>query len=239
MIGLIPAAGAGTRLQPWTRAMPKEMLQVGEKPIIEHVLDQFKAAGITKIFIIVGYRKEAIINYLGNGGEFGFEIAYLFQEKKEGLGRAIYEAHNFIGEDFAVVLGDTLLEPKDTLKNMVKAHEENNSDATLLLHNVDDPSRFGVVETDDSGKVLNLEEKPENPKTKQAIVGMYVFKPEVFKYIEKTEPGKKGEYQITDSIKLMVEDDKTINSIKHDGTWFDIGTKESYTAANKLLHSKK
>ena len=103
MIGLIPAAGAGTRLQPWTKALPKEMLQIGDKPIIEHVIDQFKTAEIEKIFIIVGYRKEAIMNYLGNGSEFGVKVAYLFQEKKEGLGHAIYEANDFIDEPIVVV----------------------------------------------------------------------------------------------------------------------------------------
>ncbi len=236
MIGLIPAAGAGTRLQPWTRALPKEMLQVGEKPIIEHVLDQFKEAGIEQVFIIVGYRKEAIMNYLGNGSEFGFKIAYLFQEKKEGLAHAIYEANNFIKEPFAVALGDTLLYPKDTLKKMIDFHKEKNADVTLLLHEVENPRRFGVAEIDNEGKVLNVEEKPESPKSKLAIVGLYVFTPEIFSFIEKTKPGAKGEYQITDSIKLMISAGKRVYAIQHADMWFDIGTKESYLEANKTLH---
>ena len=238
MIGLIPAAGAGTRLQPWTKAIPKEMLQIGEKPIIEHVLDQFKEAGVEQVFVIVGYRKEAIMNYIGNGSEFGFKSAYLFQEKKEGLGRAIYEAKNFINEPFAVILGDALLDPKDILKKTLDFHNEKQADVTLLLHEVKDPARFGVVEIDPDGKVIGMEEKPENPKTNLAIVGVYIFTPEIFDFIEKTKPGRNDEYQITDSIKLMVDAGKKVYGIKNEGTWYDIGTKEAYMKANKFAHTK-
>ncbi|MFO7872205.1 MAG: sugar nucleotidyltransferase [Candidatus Undinarchaeales archaeon] len=237
MIGLVPAAGEGTRLRPWTKALPKEMLQVGDKPIIEHVLQQFKEAGIEKVFIIVGYRKEAIMNYLGNGSDWGMKIAYLFQEDKKGLAHAIYQGDEFIDEPFVVMLGDTLLNPERTLKKVLDFHEKKDSDVTLFLEEVEDPSRFGVVETDENGKVIDLEEKPENPKSNLAIIGLYVFSPEVFKFIEKTKPGKKGELQITDSIKLMVEAGKKVYAMKNEGTWFDIGTKESYMKANKFAHS--
>jgi len=238
MIGLIPAAGAGTRLQPLTKALPKEMLQVGNKPIIEHVIDQFTGAGISKVYIIVGQRKEAIMNYLGNGSNWNLKIAYLFQENKEGLAKAIYEANNFIHEPFAVVLGDTLVYPKEYLKQVIEFHKNNNCDVTLTSHEVADPKRFGVLEVDDSGKVLSMEEKPENPKSNLAIVGMYVFNPSVFDAIEKTKPGVKGEYQITDSIKTMLEENKKIMALKHADEWFDVGTKESYLEANKVVANR-
>jgi len=237
MIGLIPAAGAGTRLEELTQDTPKEMLKVGEKPIIEHVLDQFKEAGITTIFIIIGPGKSAIIEHLGNGSKLGLEIGYLFQEKPEGLGRAIYEANGFISEAFAVVLGDNLLLPKTLLKDVVSEHQTSGADATLVGHEVDDPGRFGVIESENE-KVTGLEEKPETPKTNTAVVGMYVFTPEIFKTIERTEPGAKGEYQITDSIKIMLSAGKNIRVVKHDGAWYDIGTKESYVEANKALEEK-
>lgn len=239
MIGLIPAAGEGKRLRPWTKALPKEMLQVGDKPIIEHVLRQYQEAGIEKVFIIVGYRKNAIMNYLGNGSDWDMEIGYLFQENKKGLAHAINEANNFIDEPFVVMLGDTLLDPENTMEELINFHEEKDADATLFLQEVEDPSRFGVVELDDDGKVVDLEEKPENPKSNLAIIGLYIFKPEIFDFIEKTERGKGGEYQITDSIKLMVEEGKDIYAMKNEGTWFDIGTKESYMKANKFVHTEK
>jgi len=237
MIGLIPAAGAGTRLEELTQDTPKEMLLIGGKPIIEHVLDQFKDAGINKIFIIIGPGKEKILNQLGNGRKLGLEIGYLFQETPEGLGKAIYEANEFISEDFAVVLGDNLLLPKTLLKAVVAEHEANGADITLVGHEVEDPSRFGVIESE-SGTVTGLEEKPQEPKTKNAVVGMYVFTPEIFKAIENTQPGAKGEYQITDSIQRMLDEGKNIRFVKHEGDWFDIGTKESYAEANTALEGK-
>jgi glucose-1-phosphate thymidylyltransferase len=238
MIGLIPAAGLGTRLKELTKDTPKEMLPVGGKPSIEYVLDQFKQAGITKIFIIVGPQKSKILDGLGNGSKLGFEIGYLYQEKAEGLGRAIYEGKNFINEDFAVVLADNLLFPNTLLKDVVAEHETSGAEITLVGREVDDPSRFGVIESAD-GKVTGLEEKPPEPKTKNAVVGMYVFKPSIFEAIERTEPGAKGEYQITDSIKLMLEEWKNIRVVKHEGDWIDIGTEESYAEANKRLGETK
>lgn len=239
MIGLIPAAGAGTRLAELTKDRPKEMLPVGGKPIIEHVLDQFKEAGIKKVFIILGYKKEAIMNHLGNGRKSGFEIAYLFQEKPEGLGRAVYEGRGFINEQFAVVLGDNLLFPKTLLRDVVAEHREKGAHITLVGHDVEDPRRFGVIESDKNGKVLGLEEKPEKPKTKTAIVGMYVFAPDIFDAIERTKPGAKGEYQITDAMKILLKEGKLVNVVKHTGDWVDIGTKESYSAAVEKYKENK
>jgi len=220
MIGLIPAAGTGTRLMPLTKALPKEMLQVGDKPIIEHVIDQFKEAGVSKVFVVTGYRKDAIMNYLGNGEQFGMSIAYLFQEKKDGLAKAIYEANDFIKERCAIVLGDNL-----TLLVFY-----------LFLKSWDEES-FVVAGIGANGKIMELEEKPENPKSDLAIVGMYVFEPEIFKTIEQIEPGKNGEYQITDAMRLQIEQGKDLYALEHEGEWFDIGTKDSYIQANKFVMS--
>lgn len=222
---------------PLTKALPKEMLQVGDKPIIEHVIDQFKEAGVSKVFVVTGYRKDAIMNYLGNGEQFGMSIAYLFQEKKDGLAKAIYEANDFIKERCAIVLGDNLLYPKDTLKKLIALHEEKNATSSIVVHKIEDPSRFGVAELDANGKIMELEEKPENPKSDLAIVGMYVFEPEIFKTIEQIEPGKNGEYQITDAMRLQIEQGKDLYALEHEGEWFDIGTKDSYIQANKFVMS--
>ena len=161
MIGLIPAAGKGTRLEPLTRALPKEMLQVGEKPIIDHVIDQFKEAGIKKVFIVVGYRKEAIMNYLGNGSSHGMSIAYLFQEKREGLAKAIEMVKDFSNEQFCVVLGDNYIEPKTLLKDMIEKHNNEKAAVTLAVHKREDVSSLGVVKLKGgSDEVADLVEKP-------------------------------------------------------------------------------
>jgi glucose-1-phosphate thymidylyltransferase len=237
MIGIIPAAGKGTRLGELTKEKSKELLPVGGKPIIEHVLDQFKEAEITQIFVIIGPGKEDIIKYLGNGTRIGLQISYLYQENPEGLARAIYEANGFVNESFAVVLGDNLLLPTSLLKTVISEHTTCGADVTLVGHEVSDPERFGVIESVD-GKVTGLEEKPETPKTNNAIVGMYVFNSDIFKTIEETEKGAKGEYQITDTIKKMLDSGKDIRVVNHVGDWLDIGTKESYTTANKLLEER-
>ena len=237
MIGLIPAAGKGTRLEPLTRALPKEMLQVGEKPIIDHVIDQFREAGIEKVFIVVGYRKEAIINYLGNGSAYGMSIAYLFQEKREGLAKAIEMVKDFANEQFCVVLGDNYIEPKDLLKEMIEQHNSKKASVTLAVHEREEVSSLGVVKLEESSdKIVDLVEKPpkgEEP-SKLAIMGMYVFNPEIFDAIAKTKPGAKDEYQITDSIKILAEEGKEVHALEHKGAWFDIGTKEGLLEANQF-----
>jgi len=238
MIGLIPAAGKGTRLQPWTRAIPKELLIVGDHPIIEHTILQMKAAGVNKIFIIISDGKDLLKKYLGDGSKWGLEISYLIQEVQNGLAKAIHLGAPHIKEDFVVLLGDNLILPHESLKSAVAFHNKTNARVTLGVYPVSDPQRFGVAEINEHGTVTSLEEKPAQPKSNLAVMGMYVFSPEIFSYIEKTEPGAKNEYQITDSIRLMMQDSKKVVAQKHTGEWFDIGTKESYIMTNKLMYEK-
>ena len=159
---IVLAAGKGTRLKPITDAIPKEMIRVGRNPIIEHVLMVLKAGGIEDVLIIVGWRKHAIIDYLGSGSRLGLKIYYRMQEETLGTAHATSLGEDFIGEDeeFAIMYGDNYITPYDTMKEIVKFHDKKNGSGTLVLNPVYDPRRWGVVKVDKDMKITDMIEKP-------------------------------------------------------------------------------
>ena len=166
MIGLIPAAGRGTRLGELTANKSKELLIVG-KPVIEHVIEVLKAGGIREILIIIGRNKEAIMNYLGSGERLGVKIYYRIQEKTKGSAHATYLGKDFVGsEDFVLMYGDNYFKPYETINSTLKIHLDNKAFGTLLLHSVEDPSRYGIVKVDSQGKVVAIIEKPSMKEAK-------------------------------------------------------------------------
>lgn len=236
MKGLIPAAGKGSRLAPFTRAIPKELLPVGDKAVIEHVIEMFKCAGILDITVIVGWRKHAILDYLGSGRELGVKITYAVQDEQNGLAMAINAGRHVInGRPFAVILGDNFYHPKDCLKKLMEFHEANGADITLGVVEVEDPARHGII-TPDGINVIDMVEKPsrEEAASNLGSAGMYIFSPEIFEAIENTKPGFKDEYQLTDSIKLMVEKGRKV--LFHTiGTHIDVGTLDDLKKANDFI----
>jgi dTDP-glucose pyrophosphorylase len=240
---IVLAAGKGKRLEPLTLAIPKEMIRVGTKPVIEHVINLLKAGGVEDILVIVGRKKEAIMDYLGSGERFGVQIYYRIQEKLRGTAHAVYLGKDFVGdEDFVVAYGDNYLKPYSTMKDVIKFHMHKNADATLVLHLVKDPRRFGIVKIDSTSRVINMIEKPTlreaRPyRTKEGylnIAGILILKPDVFEYIERTRPGKNNELWITDSIKLMKKSGKSVYGFIFHGLRYDIGTFESLLEADEL-----
>lgn len=245
---IILAAGKGTRLMPLTLAVPKEMIRIGTKPVIEHAINVLSAGGIEKILVIVGRKKEAILNYLGSGKRLGVDIYYKIQEELKGTAHAVYQGRDFVGgEDFAVIYGDNYLKPYRTMKEIIQFHERKKADATLVLHPVQDPRRFGIVKINKDGKVLGLVEKPTLEEAKPYktgdaylnIAGLLVLKPSAFEYIRKTKPGKGGEIWLTDSIELMRKRGKSVYGYVFSGTRYDIGTFESLKEADKLEQMEK
>lgn len=245
---IVLAAGKGTRLRPLTLAIPKEMIRVGAKPVIEYAIDVLNAGNIKDILIIVGRKKEAILDYLGSGERLGVNICYKIQEDLKGTAHAVYQGKDFVGnEDFAVIYGDNYLKPYRFMKDVLKFHEEKKADATLVLHPVKDPRRFGVVKIDGKGRVLGIAEKPSLAKAKPYkvkgaylnIAGLLVLNPIVFDYIKKTKPGKNKEIWLTDSIELMRKEGRKIYALMFKGTRYDIGTFESLKEADRLEHLGK
>lgn len=236
------AAGKGTRLMPLTLAMPKEMIRVGIKPVIEHAIEVLKAGGIMDILIVVGRKKEAIMDYLGSGERLGVNIYYRIQDEPKGSAHAVYYGRDFVGsEDFVVMYGDNYFKPYNVIIDVIRVHVDNNAYATLLLHPVEDPRRFGIVKIDERRKVLGIIEKPTLEKAKPYrsdgaylnIAGLLIFKSKIFEFIENTKPGINGEIWLTDSVELMRKSGSKIYGYPFSGIRYDIGTFESLRDADK------
>ena len=244
---IVLAAGKGSRLMPLTLAMPKEMIRVGVKPIIEHVIEVLKAGGIKEILIIVGRNKEAIMNYLGSGERLGVELYYRIQERPEGSACATYLGREFVGsEDFVLAYGDNYFKPYDAIRDVLRVHSECEACITLLLDWVDDPTRFGLVKLDQDGRVLAMVEKPSVKEAKLyrsnggylSIGGLLVLKPDIFDAIKKTKKGKNGEVWLTDSVELLRNCGRRIYGCEFHGTRYDIGTFESLKEADRIEHKE-
>jgi len=245
---IVLAAGKGTRLMPLTLAVPKEMIRVGIRPVIEHAIEVLKAGGIEDILIIVGRKKEAIMDYLGSGERLGVNIYYRIQDEPKGTAHAVYYGKDFIGsEDFVVMYGDNYFKPYDAMKDIVKFHESRKADATLVLHPVKDPRRFGIVKINEKGEVLYMIEKPSLEEAKSCklngvylnIAGLLILKSVIFDYIKKTKPGTNDEIWLTDSVKLLRRDGYKILGFVFSGRRYDIGTFESLKKADMVEQAEK
>ena len=234
MKGIIPAAGMGTRLEPITLAIPKELLMVGDKAVIEYVIEAMKHVGITDITIVVGWRKHAILDYLGSGQRTGVKLSYVVQDKRDGLAKAVLAGQHIVEDNpFLVVLGDNFFYPTSFLQDIIEFHTKKDADATVGVAQVKDPSRHGIVQVE-GDTVSDLVEKPRPEKAPSNLgcMGVYVFEPVIFKAIRKTKPGVKNEYQLTDSIKILVNEGYKVFCKKIAGRHIDVGTIEDLKKAN-------
>ncbi|MHB8117602.1 MAG: sugar phosphate nucleotidyltransferase [Methanothrix sp.] len=232
-LGVIPAAGSGTRLGPFTNAIPKELLPVGEKAVIEHVVEAMRLANIHDIVIVCSPHKHGLSDYLGSGKKFGVNLTYVIQDERRGLADAVLSSEHLVDESFAVVLGDNFFYPKSFLGELISYHMERDADATLGVAEVEDVSRHGIIAPEED-RIVDIVEKP-SPKealSRLGAIGMYVFRPEVFDAIKKTEPGHKGEIQLTDSVKVMIDQKKKVLYRKIDGIHIDVGTPKDLMRAN-------
>jgi dTDP-glucose pyrophosphorylase len=238
MKGLIPAAGTGKRMEPITLAIPKELLVVGQKACIEHVAEAFKIAGITDLTVIVGWKKHAILDYFGSGKRLEVDITYLVQDDVEGLAKAVEVGKKTIGdESFAVVLGDNFFYPKTFLKEIINFHKKQKADCTIGVFETDEPEDYGVIKPDNGKDILDIVEKPKKEKAPSnlAVAGIYVFNSSIFDAIKKTKKDKNGEYQLTDSIKIMIKEKKSVYFKKLKGEHIDIGTPGKLKKANDFF----
>ncbi len=235
MKAVILAAGYGTRMRPHTHTGPKHILPIANKPVLEYTLEKLGEADIKDVVMVVGYQKEFIKDHLGDGSEWGVKITYVEQEKRLGLAHAVKQAREAIGDEpFLVVLGDILF--KMGFKEMVEEHEKSGADASVVLTEVEFPERFGIVEIKDD-KIVGLEEKPEKPKTNLAIAGVYFFSsPETtFEIIDNLDPSWRGEYELTDTLKAIIDSGKEVNPIVMKGFWKDTGMPRDLLIANRLV----
>lgn len=230
---VIPAAGKGVRLLPYTAHIPKTMLSVAGKPILGHILDQVQACGIKRVVLIVGYQKEAIVDFVRERYAH-LEIVFVEQTEPKGLGHAVYLAKDAVTGPCFILLGDTIID--GDLRPLVFGGQN-----AVGVKRVADPRRFGVVEMR-GGKIVSLEEKPDNPKSDLALIGAYSFldSAQLFGALEDViASGKrvKNEIQLTDALELLVERGVPL-AAEEMKDWFDCGTVEVLLQTNKLLLSR-
>ncbi len=226
MKAVVLAAGEGTRMRPLTATRPKPMLPVAGKPLVEHVLDT-AAEYVDGYVLIVGYRADSIRDHLGSE-HLGKQIEYVEQSEQRGTAHAIQQAEPHVDERFLALNGDVMLDDGLVAK---LASAETNAIATM---HVDDPTAYGVVSRD-GDRVTDIVEKPSDPPSTLANLGLYSFEPTIFEYIDRTGRSERGEYEITDSIELAIAEGHRVVAVEHTGRWLDVGRPWELLAANEHL----
>lgn len=242
MKGLILAGGAGTRLRPITHTRAKQLVPVANTPILFYGIESMVAAGITEIGVIIGDTGPEVREALGDGSRFGATITYLPQDAPLGLAHCVLIARDFLADDdFVMYLGDNLLE--QDLAAFVEAFEtaragDHPPTAQILLKQVPDPHRFGIATLDDAGHVVELVEKPVDPPSDLALVGVYLFDPTIHDAVAAISPSPRGELEITDAIQWLIDQGHVVRCERLTGWWIDTGKLTPLLEANRLLLEK-
>jgi glucose-1-phosphate thymidylyltransferase len=237
MKGIILAGGAGTRLYPITKSISKQIIPIYDKPMIYYPLSVLMLAGLKEILIISTPKDIHLYeDLLGDGKQLGISLSYEIQPSPDGLAQAFIIGEKFIGNDsVCMVLGDNIFYGYGFTKILTNAAKVQDG-AVVFGYYVNDPKRYGVVDFDKSGKVLSIEEKPENPKSNYAVTGLYFYSNDVIEKAKNLKPGKRGELEITDLNKLYLEENKlSVELLGRGFAWLDTGTHESLLQASNYV----
>lgn len=233
MKALVLSGGTGTRLRPFTHTRAKQLLPVANKPILFYVLEDIKECGITDVYIIVGHTKNEVMDAVGDGSKFGLNVTYIYQEKAEGLAHAVKISKDFLKDDkFVMYLGDNIL--KNGIKELYEEFSNSDYDALISLCHVPNPQQFGVAEMK-GDEVINLVEKPTEPISNLALVGVYFFNSSIFNAIKKLKPSWRNELEITEAIQNLIDTNHLVHAKIVTGWWKDTGKPEDILEANQLV----
>jgi glucose-1-phosphate thymidylyltransferase len=236
MKGLVLSGGYGTRLRPLTHTGPKQLIPIANKPNILYCIEDLRDAGITDIGIILGtVMPEKVQEFLGDGSKYGVKLTYIIQGEPKGIAHAVNCAKEFMGDsEFIVYLGDNLL--KNGIKAIPKKMKDEKADCVISLMPVKEPQRYGIAELSPDGKkVLRTVEKPKEPKSNLAVIGVYGFNPTFFKVYPKLKPSWRNEMEITDAISLLIDSGYKVIPHNVEGWWKDTGKPEDILEANHLI----
>ncbi|MFP4115980.1 MAG: sugar phosphate nucleotidyltransferase [Candidatus Aenigmatarchaeota archaeon] len=226
MKALIPAAGKGTRLRPLTNQKPKALVEVKGEALIRHLVEELRSLGVEEISVIKGYLGDKLEANLKDFEDLDF------LEQEEQLGTAHAVGTSSFKDPFLVVNGDVYIHPEN-LERVIRSFEENRPEAVIGSKEVESPEEFGVLEVE-NGVVKGIEEKPDNPPSNLINTGVYLFKPLIYDYIERTGMSERGEYEITDSIQLMIQDGHAVTHTPFKKYWVDVGRREDLERARNV-----
>jgi len=234
MKGLILSGGKGTRLYPLTFTSAKQLIPVANKPVLFRVIEAIRAAGITEIGIVVGDTAEEIRRAVGRGDQWGVEITYIQQDAPLGLAHAVKISHNFLGDDrFVMFLGDNVIQ--GGISPLIAQFANSQYNSQIVLTRVDQPEQYGVAQLGSDGQIIRLIEKPKEPPSDLALVGIYMFDHNIFEAVNAIKPSWRGEFEITDAIQWLVEQKYNVYPYIHRGWWIDTGRPGEMLEANSLV----
>lgn len=235
MKGILLTGGTGSRLRPITHTGPKQLIPVANKPVLQYAIEDLREAGITEIGIVLGNKgRDEVQHFLGDGSKFGVDLTYIIQGDPLGIAHAVGCARDFVGnDDFVVYLGDNIL--RQSIEPLVESFKQGDYAGGIALQRVNNPERFGVVDLDADGNVIQIIEKPDDPPSDVVIIGIYVLSPIAFEAIEEITPSWRNELEITDVFQWLIDHDELIDSHTVDGWWKDTGKPKDIRSANRLL----
>lgn len=234
MKGLILSGGKGTRLRPFTYTQAKQLIPVANKPVLVRVIETMRTAGITEIGVVVGDTQNEIMRALGDGSAWDVHVTYIPQASPDGLAHAVKISQPFLGDDnFVMFLGDNVIE--GGISDLIRDFERSNWNSQIVLKEVANPSAYGVAKLRSDGSIEDLIEKPQNPPSNLALVGIYMFDPHIFEAVNAIAPSPRGEYEITDAIQWLITHGYRVYPHVHKGWWIDTGKAPDMLEANSLV----